>query len=789
MDTNKHLASGLSPGEIASVTKEAVDQLDKHQLVDAERLFHRVLQAGVEDSAMEAKCAITCLLGLGQLYMKQVRSLRHIELEWYRVCLQAIASLQQAIELCDDIAGRYLDTDLQLWLTQNRNKAVGQRKVLEAIILKSLLQKFVDKGKKEDMFDCSWLTTLRAHCKSKAHQFLTKTMFSSDESETDDESPAEEKKKPKAKKEKLNNVDMNKIHKIIQNLVKQISADMRRRYIRKKLPEKTLRRSISSELLAMPQEDILTLFEEAIIPDEPELESDSPEVKAPDAPENDSRLSMDNSIEHQKSVSNFESIERPPSRITHTETKITQGMITGEVSSATRYPELGGGSKQDVSMATDDATMVMEEPPVISDNDEVTNDVLKAWRGYKEHCPLRLPAPPYQPTSPAPPASTMAVILVGSPPHSPRDVAPLIKSPLSETMFDQALANMLIHVADRIHEDYNVTKLHIAYELYRYALTVYQETGFSTPQAHTVAHVLKQLGLIDCHRGDLAGGSDIVHEAIELFMLANIGHADDPLDVARAWFQLGNAYVENHCHEGALLFHILDLVRREIEMPNVDAGAGDENSSKPDLTKIHEAIACYNRALAIVSLLRRQNKGCHTQFYVSVLTKLGDCSIIVGGSGRDRAVLCYEEALCLSKHTFGSASLRDNAHILSMLGTSNFLLEHYPKAVSMFETANVLQQHCCGGDDADFETAFNQTMLGICHYVTKYYYKCVVWCLRAFEVYDLLYASKLKNIAPLKRWFIVRTLYTLGYSYRFARHYLSFCRPTKAFIDLISSMH
>ena len=762
MDTARHLGGGLLPGDVASMTDDAVEQLDKHQLADAERLFHRVLQAGVDDSVTEAKCAITCLLGLGQLYMKQARSRRHLELEWHRVCLQAIASLQLAIELCDDIAGRYLDTDMQLWLTQNKGKAVGHRKVLESIVLKSLMQKFADKGsRKQETFDGSWLTTLREHCKSKAQQFLTRTMMSSDESGTDDEAPAEERKTTTAKKDKLSKLDLNKIHKVIQNLVKQISADMRRRYLRKKLPEKTLRRSISSELVAMPQEDILTLFEDAIIPDDPDSESDSQRATAPATPSKDNRLSMGSVLE-QENVEKFDHVGR-----TH---NASDDSDTSNVSPARTSPETAAAELHDCSDAT---ASVAGEP----DNEDVQNDVLTAWRRYKEQRPLRLPAPPYQPpgTTPTTSALDMAVTLVGSPPSSPRGVAPLIKSPLSDSVLDQALANMLIHVADKLHEDGDDTKLHIAYELYKYALAVYEETGFSTAQAHVVGGVLKQLGLIDCQRGDLAAGSEIVREAIDLFILANVGSSDDPLDVSRAWFQLGNAYVENHCREGALLFHILELVKREIEMPDVDEDAAKaDSSSKPDLANIHEAISCYNRALAIVSLLRRQNKCCHTQFYVSVLTKLGDCSIIVGGSGRDRAVLCYEEALCLSKHTFGSASLRDNAHILSMLGTSNFLLEHYPKAVSMFETANVLQQHCCGGDDADFETAFNRTMLAICHYVTKYYYKCVVWCLRAFEVYDLLYVNKLKTIAPLKRWFIVRTLYTLGYSYRFVRRH--WCR-------------
>ena len=786
MDANRSVAGALCPGDIEAMTDDAIDHLDKHQLADAERLFHRVLQAIVEESATEAKCAITCLLGLGRLYMKQARSLRHVELEWNRVCLQALASLQQAIDRCDDAAGRYLDTKLQLWLSQRRNDAMFHQKALDVILVKPLLQKFTIKDKRKgarDVFDSGWLTALRSHCKNRA-ELLTSTLFPSEESDTENDTPVEEPKKSKAKKEKLSHVDMNKIHEIIQNLVKQISADMRGRYLRKKVPEKALRQCISSGLLSMPQEDILTLFEEAIIPDAPDVKADDHNVDAPATPEetgvvnvtapeisdNEDQLATETSVENRDSGGRFERIERTSRRNLSIQITRTWRVKNGNVSSSSECRVSGGSRSQDAAVIAEGTSDVTKEPTVESDNGEVQNEVLTMWRRYKEQCPLRLPAPPYRPTSsvqtPSPPGSP--VTSVGSPPLSPSGM-PLTRSPLSHCMLDQALAMTLIHVADSIQkDDGDETKQNIAYELYKYALTVYQETGFSVTQARIVACILKQLGLIDCRRGDLAAGSEIVREAIDLFVLANIDGVEDDLGESRAWFELGNAYVENHCHDGALLYHILELVKREIEIPNTD-----DDAAKPDLSKIHESIACYERALANVSLLRRQNRRCHTQFYVSVLTKLGDSSVIIGGSGRECAVLCYEEALCLSKATLGSASIRDNAHILSMLGTSNFLLEHYPKAVSMFETANVLQQHLRGGDDADFETAFNQTMIGICHYLTKYYYKCVFWCLRAFDVYDMLYVNKLKSLDPLKRWFVVRTLYTLGYAYRFVIRYLS----------------
>ena len=83
----------------------------------------------------------------------------------------------------------------------------------------------------------------------------------------------------------------------------------------------------------------------------------------------------------------------------------------------------------------------------------------------------------------------------------------------------------------------------------------------------------------------------------------------------------------------------------------------------------------------------------------------------------------------------------------------------------MFETVHILQQHLYGAD-AHFDSAFTLTMLGISNYKKGQYHKCVAWCLKAYELYTELYNDKTRRAGVLKCWFIIQTIYMLGYAYR-----------------------
>ena len=230
-------------------------------------------------------------------------------------------------------------------------------------------------------------------------------------------------------------------------------------------------------------------------------------------------------------------------------------------------------------------------------------------------------------------------------------------------------------------------------------------------------------------------------------------------------------YISTLCR--SIFQHVMRLVQEElgedIGSDSADSDCGDDVSIDSDSSDgaatysvcSHEAMGCYKSALAILSRLRRR-KEKHTSLYVDVLTKLGDCSIMVGEY--ERSILCYEEALYLCQNTLGSVSLTNSAHILSMLGTTNFLLGTYSKAATMYETANILQQHLYGLDD-NFEMAFTMSMLGNTYYVMRQYHKCIAWCIKAFELYVNIYKQEIIFVDSLHRWFIAHTLYCLGFAY------------------------
>jgi tetratricopeptide (TPR) repeat protein len=310
-----------------------------------------------------------------------------------------------------------------------------------------------------------------------------------------------------------------------------------------------------------------------------------------------------------------------------------------------------------------------------------------------------------------------------------------------------------------------------ACELYKYALGLLRAAPPETVgRQELIAHILKNVGMIRCSQGDISIGSQLMHESMELFS------ADDNIEninVAEVWYELGEAYMLQQWKEDSIFEHVMRLVQEEL---GEEIHMGDDDDDIPDNASIdsdcsdgaasysvcaHEAMGCYKSALAILSRLRRK-KEIHTSIYVDVLTKLGDCSIIVGEY--ERAVLCYEEALYLCQNTLGSVSLTNSAHILSMLGTTNFLLGTYSKAATMYETANILQQHLYGLED-NFEMAFTMSMLGNTYYMMRQYHKCIAWCIKAFELYVNIYKQEIIFVDSLHRWFIAHTLYCLGFVY------------------------
>jgi len=118
----------------------------------------------------------------------------------------------------------------------------------------------------------------------------------------------------------------------------------------------------------------------------------------------------------------------------------------------------------------------------------------------------------------------------------------------------------------------------------------------------------------------------------------------------------------------------------------------------------------------------------------------------------------------------GSPLLPQNAHVLSMMGTINFLLHNFVRAATMYETSHVLRQHLQGvPEDPTLEMPWTQCMLSLSYFSLGHYHKCIMWCLRAFTLYVRLYGGRILDVDAVGHWFIVQTLYMLGFAYHSLR--------------------
>jgi len=107
-----------------------------------------------------------------------------------------------------------------------------------------------------------------------------------------------------------------------------------------------------------------------------------------------------------------------------------------------------------------------------------------------------------------------------------------------------------------------------------------------------------------------------------------------------------------------------------------------------------------------------------------------------------------------------------NAHALSMLATVNFLLHNFWRSSVIYETAMMLH-HQLHVDEpgVTLESAWIKTMYGLTFAALGRDHQCVVWCLRAFAGYVAVLRGRILDVDPLRRWFVVETLYTLARAY------------------------
>ena len=159
------------------------------------------------------------------------------------------------------------------------------------------------------------------------------------------------------------------------------------------------------------------------------------------------------------------------------------------------------------------------------------------------------------------------------------------------------------------------------------------------------------------------------------------------------------------------------------------------------------------------------------ELYASIYCRLADCYVLT--SQLDRAVVTYERSLPYFQMAASGGTterrhmlLALNAHALSMLATVNFLLHNFWRATVIYETA-VMLHHQLHADEAatSLESAWIKTMYGLTFAALGRDHQCIVWCLRAFADYVAVLKGKILEVEPLRRWFVVETLYNLARAY------------------------
>jgi len=277
----------------------------------------------------------------------------------------------------------------------------------------------------------------------------------------------------------------------------------------------------------------------------------------------------------------------------------------------------------------------------------------------------------------------------------------------------------------------------------------------------------------------------------------------------QVWYQLGSNFLSDELRYEALLEHVMRTTKAELctsgEKPESDGGDDgddDDDASFDARTQdvgvgildveddedtysvcTHEAVWCYQKALNVLDRspqtgrLREQNIPPHlAELYASVYCKLADCYVLT--DQLDRAVVTYERSLPyfqLAVRAGGTAVvdrrralLALNAHALSLLANVNFLLHNFWRASVIYETAMMLHHQLQVADQAastTLQSAWLKTMHGLTFAALGRDPLCVVWCLRAFANYVAVLRGQILSVDPLRRWFVVETLYTLARAY------------------------
>lgn len=113
----------------------------------------------------------------------------------------------------------------------------------------------------------------------------------------------------------------------------------------------------------------------------------------------------------------------------------------------------------------------------------------------------------------------------------------------------------------------------------------------------------------------------------------------------------------------------------------------------------------------------------------------------------------------------GNPIIQENSHVLSMLGSLNFLLGNYTRSATMYETSQILNQHKNSPSEPTLHQSWSLAMLGISYYHLGHFDKAIAWCTKAFSLYTRVLRGALFNADFYNHWFVIENLYSLGTAY------------------------
>ena len=770
-------------GTISELVSHGHEMLDRHRLADAEDLFHQGLEqsASISASSAEHEHLLSALQGLAEIYVKRSRRARNNDLEWHRMHVHAITAKRRAIECCNEALSFSYDTQKLEWFKEKKSKVLSQLKTLEENMVKSLRRKVLkdqEEVKKrgpiyyptnDDSIDITWLESLQEYYQEQCKSYFVSRYESRDDLSTvaDEEEEPEITEPPPEPKP----INFDKVQGAIQRIVRKIAKMGTLKIHKDMTPDQKLNliSPLSGDL------DIFKQFSKAL---------NGEELSDSSSSDNEQQLSQIIEDIEPEIKDTLDIIESSNLSNTENTRESSPGEPVPDLPNDNEMPKtFKYGQRPSIPfMLTPLSFHTIESyaPYLEGTQNSYTEDgspfrygVYRVWRTssqkyedsdsvLSEYAPYTLQT--YEEVSPL----TKFIGFTFETDMEQSVTEERERFPISASSMNLSLALTLCKMGDLLKKE---DRLCEAGTLYKYALGILQDGPADKEKLlKPMGHILKQIGLLKCTMGDFVGGSHLMEECIRLYERCDPDGCG--LLVANAWFELGTAYIGESWKENSLFDHIMRTVQEALQVEFKSDGVMDvaddmsdsDESSEGESYSIstQEAIVCFTNALEI---LRQLTPGGdeYNKLLVDVLTRLADCNIMVGNY--DLATGYYEEAVNLFKNIVGSATLHNNAHVLAMLGTANFLLTNYAKAISMYECAHLLQQHLYELEDTNFGSAFTLTMVGISYHCLGHYHKCIAWCIKAFECYSHLYKEDILNIESLQRWFVTETLYTLGFSY------------------------